>query len=184
MKKLVDVATSLQPGRYPIDTSHSVVTFRIRHMFGLGTVRGRLGIRTGKLCIRAPLTDSSVYAEIDAASFLTGNEQRDRSVRSARLLDADRHPVMTFRADDLNGSSISGDLPGSTISGALTVRGVTRPIILLVDQSAVSSGSITARATTRVDRTDFGVTAYRGVAGRYLDVTMEIQCDLAGVAHV
>jgi polyisoprenoid-binding protein YceI len=33
--------------------------------------------------------------------------------------------------------------------------------------------AFTARATTRIDRTEFGVTAYRGLAGRYLDLTMD-----------
>lgn len=32
------------------------------------------------------------------------------------------------------------------------------------------------RASTRIDRAEFGVTAYRGVAGRYLDMTMEVRC--------
>ena len=30
--------------------------------------------------------------------------------------------------------------------------------------------------STRIDRAEFGVTAYRGVAGRYLDMTMEVRC--------
>ena len=33
-----------------------------------------------------------------------------------------------------------------------------------------------ARASTRIDRTEFGVAAYRGVAGRYLDMTVEVRC--------
>ena len=37
-----------------------------------------------------PLTDSTIHAEIDPASFRTDNGQRDGNVRSARLLDADR----------------------------------------------------------------------------------------------
>ena len=28
----------------------------------------------------------------------------------------------------------------------------------------------------RIDRAEFGVTAYRGVAGRYLDMTVEVRC--------
>lgn len=105
--------------------------------------------------------------DIDTASFHTGNEQRDNTVRSARFLDADRHPVMTFT---------SGPLHGSTLEGTLTVREVTRPVTLTIEEPAVRPGAFTARATTRIDRTEFGVTAQRGIAGRYLDVTLEIQC--------
>ena len=34
-----------------------------------------------------------------------------------------------------------------------------------------------SRATTRIDRTEFGITAARGLAARYLDLTVEIQCN-------
>ena len=35
---------------------------------------------------------------------------------------------------------------------------------------------ITALRSTRIDRTEFGVTAARGLAARYLDLTVEVQC--------
>ena len=62
------------------------------------------------------------------------------------------------------------------MSGALTVRGVTRPVSLAVELTEVSPGLFTARATTRVDRTEFGVSASRGLAGRYLDLSLEVRC--------
>ena len=40
----------------------------------------------------------------------------------------------------------------------------------------MSRRSFTVRATTRIDRTEFGVTAYRGLAGRHLDLSVEAQC--------
>jgi hypothetical protein len=40
----------------------------------------------------------------------------------------------------------------------------------------VSHGSFTARATARIDRTEFGITAARGLAARYLTMTVEVQC--------
>jgi polyisoprenoid-binding protein YceI len=79
-----------EPGRYDIDTTCSAVTFRTRHLFGLAPVRGSFAIRTGTINVTEPLADSSIHAEIDPASFRTGNGQRDINVRSARLLDADR----------------------------------------------------------------------------------------------
>jgi len=110
---------------------------------------------------------SRIRAEIDAASFRTGNPARDTAVRSARFLDAGTQPVMTFASERTD---------GSTLTGTLTVRGVTRPVTLSIEQSAVAAGSFTARASTRIDRTEFGVTALRGLAGRYLDLTLEVRC--------
>jgi polyisoprenoid-binding protein YceI len=154
-------------GRYEIDTSSSTVRFRTRHLFGLGPVRGSFAIRSGTVDIAEPVAGSRIRAEVDAASFRTGNPARDRAVRSARFLDAGTHPVMTFASERTD---------GSTLTGTLTVRGVARPVTLSIESSAVAPGAFTARASTRIDRTEFGVTALRGLAGRYLDLTLEVRC--------
>ncbi|MFI6683850.1 YceI family protein [Streptomyces sp. NPDC050485] len=154
-------------GRYEIDPAGSTVTFTTRHVFGLLPVHGSFAIRSGTVDIVEPLTASSVRAEVDPASFRTGSRQRDTAVRSARFLDTARHPVMTYTADRLDGTALTG---------TLTVCGVTQPVTLAIENSASSAGAFTARATTRIDRTRFGVTASRGMAGRYLDVRVEVRC--------
>jgi polyisoprenoid-binding protein YceI len=163
-------------GHYEIDVRQSKVTFRTRHMFGLGPVRGTFAIRSGSADIAEPLADSAIHAEIDTASFSTGNPQRDRNVRSARLLDADRYPVMSFRDGQVGAD-------GRTVRGTLTVREVGRPVSLSIGQVTADERSFTASGTVRVDRTEFGVTAMRGLAGRYLDLTVEVRCALGGTSH-
>ena len=164
-----EITRAPQLGHYEIDASRSTVIFRARHMFGLGSVRGIFAVRSGSADIAEPLADSAIHAEIDTASFRTGNEQRDRSVLSARFLDAARFPVISFQ----NGL-VSAD--GKTISGTLTVREVCRPVSLSIGQVTTAGQSFTASATVRVDRTEFGVTAMPGLAGRYLDLAVEIRC--------
>ncbi len=155
------------PGRYEIDTSCSAVTFTTRHLFGLAPVRGSFAFRAGMIDVGEPLTDSSVYVQIDPASFRTHNGQRDDAVRSERLLDTDRYPVITFRSEGLDGPALTG---------TLTVRNVTLPVTLSIERTAVTTRWFSTRASTRIDRTQFGVTAYRGMAGRYLDMTIEARC--------
>jgi polyisoprenoid-binding protein YceI len=137
------------------------------HLFGLAPVRGTFGMRSGTIDVAEPLAGSAIHAEIDAASFRTPNPLRNANVRSARFLDAVRHPLITFRSEGID---------HALLMGALTVRGVTRPVSLAVELTDVSPCSFTARATTRVDRTEFGVTASRGLAGRYLDLSLEVRC--------
>ena len=156
-----------RPGRYEIDISSSTVTFRTRHLFGLAPVRGRFAIRAGTIDVGEPLAFSSAFVQIDAASFRTGNGQRDDQVRSERLLDTDRYPVITFRSDGMNGLALIGEL---------TVRNVTVPVTLSIEQTAARARWFNARASVRIDRTEFGVTAYRGMAGRYLDMTIDVRC--------
>ena len=138
-------------------------------MFGLAPVRGTFAIRSGSADIAEPLADSAVHAEIDAASFRTRNPVRNQAVLSARFLHAARFPVISFR-DGL----VSAD--GRTVDGTLTVREVCRPVSLSIGQVTMAEQSFTASATVRVDRTEFGVTAMPGLAGRYLDLTMEVRC--------
>jgi polyisoprenoid-binding protein YceI len=158
-----------QLGHYDIDTENSAVRFRTRHMFGLGPVRGDFSILSGSADVAEPLTDSAVSADISSASFRTGNRQRDAMVRSARFLDVGNFPVISFR----NGR-ISAD--GATLTGELTVREVTRPVSLSVQQRATSPGGFTLTASVRIDRNEFGVTAMPGITGRYLGLTVEATC--------
>ena len=56
------------------------------------------------------------------------------------------------------------------------MRGTTRAVTLTVTGCEASHRSFTARATARIDRTEFGITAARGLAARYLDLTVEVRC--------
>jgi len=163
------IATTPQPGHYDIDPDRSRVTFATRHLFGLGRVKGGFAIRGGTVDVADPIAASAIYAEIETASFRTKNRQRDQSVLSPRFLDPAGHPVMTFRSDRI-------EEHGQVLTGTLTVRGTSRPVTLTITRCEVSRGSFTARATARIDRTEFGITAARGLAARYLGITLEIQC--------
>jgi polyisoprenoid-binding protein YceI len=155
------------PGRYEIDTSCSAITFTTRHLFGAAPVRGSFAIRFGIIEVADPLPGSSVYAQVSPASFRTGQQRRDRKVRSARLLDADRYPVIAFTSEQVDSAVVSGEL---------TVRNVTMPASLRIESCTLAAHSFNLRAAIRIDRTEFGVVAYRGLAGRYLDLTVEARC--------
>jgi polyisoprenoid-binding protein YceI len=156
-----------QLGRYQIDPSGSTVTFRTRHLFGLAPVRGRFAVRAGTVDVAEPLADSRIHAEIEVGSFHTRNPMRDARVRSARFLAADEYPVLAFS---------SAGLDGQVLAGTLTVRELTRPVSVLAEIADVSPRSFTVRANAHIDRYEFGVTASRGLAGRYLDVAVEVRC--------
>ena len=84
-----------------------------------------------------------------------------------RLDQTERYPLITFRSESVDGLALTG---------TLTVRNVTMPVTLSIEQTAARARWFNARASTRIDRTEFGVTAYRGMAGRYLDMTIEVRC--------
>jgi YceI-like domain len=76
-------------------------------------------------------------------------------------------PVITFRSDGIDGPVLTGEL---------TVRNIIMPVTLAIEPSAVTPRTFSVRARTRIDRNEFGVSAYRGLAARYLDMTAEVRC--------
>lgn len=154
-------------GRYVIDPSGSRVSFATTHLFGTLPVHGTFAVSGGTVEVAEEVTASSVRAEVAAGSIDTRNAQRDAMVRSSRYLDAERYPTMVFAAERVEGRNVVG---------SLTVHGVTRPVTLAVEPVEIGERSFSARATVRVDRTEFGVTAGRGMTGRHLDVVIEVVC--------
>ncbi len=160
---------TIAPGQYLIDPGRSAITIATRHLFGLAPVRAALAVSGGSIRIAEPLEASGVEAGAVSASFRSGSRQRDRNVRSARFLNARRHPVISFAA-------AHADTARRTLAGTLTVRGVGRPVTFCVAEIVTGGTGFTARAAARIDRTDFGITAARGLAGRHLDVCVEVTC--------
>ena len=154
-------------GIYQLDPAASTVTFATRHIFGLAPVKGTFRLVSGQITIADPVTSSTVSAVIDAASFATGNPQRDKDVKSARFLHVRDHPKITFRSTEL-----VRDGDAWRLRGQITARGTTAPAELTITEATASEDVVLIRATTRIDRYAHGLTKAKGIAGRHL--TMEI----------
>jgi len=160
---------TLSPGTYRIDEERCLITFRTRHLFGLGPVRGTFRLRSGEIRVAAQARDSAVRATVDAQSFRTGNPGRDRTVRSARLLDTAQHPVFTFASTQVAESGGQW-----TVRGYLVVRGADYPVELTIEQVKADGPRLTVLASAGIDRYAFGVTAMKGLAARRLSCRLEI----------
>lgn len=156
-------------GHYRLDPAACTISFTTRHMFGLGKVRGSFGLREGHLDVADPVSGSSARAVIAATAFDSGNGTRDTTVRSGQYLDADNHPDIVFVSTGL--AERSGEW---VLEGTLTVRGSTRPAEVRIERTAVEGERLRVRATSRVDRYDFGITAMKGMTGRYLDLVLDL----------
>lgn len=167
-----------EPGTYVADPAGSSIEFRAKHLFGLGTLTGNFRIASGAIQVVSPLERSTVNATIDASSFSTGNARRDKDVRSARFLDVDRSPSITFVSTKVG-------LVDSTwvLEGQVTVRGKTAPVALTIAESQPVDGGLDMVAVTRIDRYAHGVAGARGVAGRYLDLTIRLRARATGTGR-
>jgi polyisoprenoid-binding protein YceI len=150
--------TSQMPpaGAYTIDPGHTEVTFVARHLM-VTKVRGRFTDVVGTIVVADRPEDSSVEAEIKAASLTTGSPDRDGHVKSPDFLDVDNHPLITFRSTGLRGSGDAWKLEGE-----LTVRGTVRPVTLDLtyeggEKDPWGGDRVAFSARTEVNREDWGL---------------------------
>jgi polyisoprenoid-binding protein YceI len=147
---------------WTLDPTHSLVEFSAKHMM-ITTVKGRFAEVSGTIVADEQQSDrSSVHVEIDAASITTNVDQRDGHLRSADFLDVENHPTITFRSKRIEGTiTEAGD--EFKVIGDLTVRGVTREVVL--DATFEGQGRdpwggerASFSAESKIDRRDFGLT--------------------------
>ena len=143
---------------WTIDPSHSLVEFAVKHMM-FTTAKGRFSGVTGEITIdNENVANSRVEVEIDAASVDTRDEKRDDHLKSADFFDVEKFPSLTFASTKLEVADGS-DLK---ITGDLTIRGVTREVVLAAELNGEGTNPwgqsvIGYSATTRINRKDFGL---------------------------
>jgi polyisoprenoid-binding protein YceI len=142
-----------------IDPSHSHVEFSVRHLM-ISTVKGRFAEVSGRVVADdADPTSGQVEVTINVASIDTREAQRDTHLRSADFFDAENFPTLTFRSTRI--AKASGD--DLTVTGDLTIRGVTREVVLDVTTEGRGKdpwGGERAgySAKGKIKRSDFGLT--------------------------
>lgn len=102
-----------------------------------------------------------VRVRLDASRLrLEGPGWMDRSMRSAKFLDVDRHPHIHFRSLPFP-PGLSRD--GGWMDGELELRGVTRPVRFRVDPSGCDAPGYDCdiHVSGVVSRREFGMVAYR-----------------------
>jgi polyisoprenoid-binding protein YceI len=138
-------------GAWVLDPSASSVRLTSKVM-GLIPVNGRFGQVTGGGTV-GPDGQVRGTLVLAAASLDTRNQRRDTHLRSADFFDSDRYRDITFTAD-----GITLREPGAVLTGALTVRGQTRPLSLPAAVCVHGGSEIGLDASVRINRADFGIT--------------------------
>jgi polyisoprenoid-binding protein YceI len=143
------------PGTYVIDTSHSAVEFVGRHL-GLAKVRGRFTKFAGNVEIAEAPEESSVEVDIDVSSVESADARRDEHLRSPDFFNVEEHPSMVFKS-----TSITAADDGTwDVAGDLTIRGVTRPVVLHTEfegaeNTPFGDQRVGFSASTEVNREDW-----------------------------
>jgi polyisoprenoid-binding protein YceI len=163
-----------------IDRGHSELTFSIRHM--VSRVRGQFNTWSGMITGDLDDWESAVVdVTIDAASIDTNHERRDSDLRGKDHFEVETYPTITFKSTKIERS---GDRLRMT--GNLTIRDVTRPVVLEGQLTGTAQERGRTRvgfeASTTINRKDFGLVWNRAVeAGGWL-IGDEVKIDISVAA--
>lgn len=167
---------------YKIDPAHSSAGFTIRHL--VSKVPGSFSDVEGLITVdRDHLENSTVTATIKVASVDTGNAKRDQHLATPDFFDTARFPSITFKSTSWKKT---GDNTFD-VAGDLTIKDVTRPVVLKVGLLGFGTGMRGApvsgwEATTTLDKSAFGVDGpamLGNVLGNEVTVTITIEAGLA-----
>ena len=172
-----------EPARYVLDKEHLSIAFLVEHI-GFAKTLGMFRTAEGIFSFdEAGPTVSDISVSIDAASVFTNHKARDKHLRGKDFLAAAKHPKITFV-----GKSAAGTGPRTgTVTGDLTIRGVTRPVVLDVTWNRTGAYPFGAKHTAigisaraRVKRADFGMTyaVANGWVGDTVEIIIEFEAKL------
>jgi polyisoprenoid-binding protein YceI len=177
--------------KWIFEPGHSDAAFAVRHMM-VSHMRGLFKNVRGSMDFDPdnPAGAAAVEATINAAGIWTGDDARDAHLRGADFLDVETHPEIAFRSTEVRCAGEADFM----IEGDLTLRGVTRPVVLATHylgrwQCPYWEGGKdlgpTARigfvATTAINRHHFGVSwdapLDRGgmVVGDEVAITLDVE---------
>ena len=175
-------SASAQTLEWTIDGSHSAAQFAVRHMM-VSTVRGRLGKASGSVRFDGKNPASIVIdATVDVTGIDTQEPQRDAHLKSAYFFDVQKFPTASFKSK----RSESAGQGRFRVTGDLTLHGVTKEVVFEVEgpsPEVVQGGMhrIGASATTRISRSEFGLTWNRAietggvVVGDEVSITLDVE---------
>ncbi|WP_191059241.1 YceI family protein [Geminicoccus harenae] len=165
------------PAPWAIDNSHTAITFTVDHL-GYSTVHGFFRDFTGELSLDPEAPEvSSVAFTIQADSLDTLFAKRDEHLKSADFLDVAQFPTITFQSTKVEPA---GD-DSAKVTGDLTIKGVTKPVVLDVKLNKLEPSPMTKAdtagftVTTVIKRSDFGVSAYVPAVGDELTVRIDTE---------
>jgi polyisoprenoid-binding protein YceI len=180
---IVLITSAVSAETWKIDPNHSTVSFKVRHLFS--KVSGQFTEWEGT--IGFDTTDPSATAakvSIVSASVDTGNEQRDKHLRSGDFFNAEEFPSIEFTSTKVvkhDGQWV--------IHGDLTIHGVTKSVEMpfaFLGAGADPWGGQRAgfSASTKINRKDFGIEWNKALdqGGMVLGEEVEIEIEIEAIA--
>ena len=169
-------AAQAAPETYNIDSSHTFPRFSYNHM-GLSTQLSKFNKTTGTVVFDKAEKTGSVDVVIDMKSVETGSSLFNQHIQGEDFLDTAKYPTASFKSTKVN---FQGDKP-SEIPGNLTIKGVTKPVILKVSHFVNTkhpmngADAIGADASVVIKRSEFNAGKYAPAVGDEVAITITLE---------
>ena len=166
--------------KWQLDPAHSELGFKIRHLMITNVSGSFKNFSVQAETEGADFTTAKITATADMSSISTNNAQRDEHLRTADFFEVEKHPELEFVSSNIE----KIDSNSFILHGALTLKGVTKPVKLNVEFSGVTKdpwGGERAGFTVsgKINRSDWGVN-FNGVletGGLMLGEEVKIQSE-------
>jgi polyisoprenoid-binding protein YceI len=141
-----------------IDPAHSEIQFKVKHLV-IANVTGSFDKFEGSLeTSREDFSDAVIAFSADINSINTNVPDRNAHLKSADFFDAANHPKLTFKSKSLQKKKNDE----YDLAGDLTIRGISRPVMLGVTFGGVVKdpyGNVKAgfELNGKVNRKDFSL---------------------------
>lgn len=160
---------------YDIDTGHSIVIFKIRHL-GVANFYGTFDNVSGEIQYdEASPKKSSVKVEVDSTSIDSNNDERNELLMSSDFFDSENHKTWTFESTGVK----KGKKDKLTLNGKLTMRGVEKEIeaeLVPVGSGQTFMGErVGFEARFTIDRNDFKISGVPGGLGADVEVIVALE---------
>lgn len=166
------IPAAADPVPYRLQAELSTVGFA--YLMAGQKVNGRMPVESAEIAIDFDRpANSRVAAVMRADRADAGPDYATLAMKSPEVLDAAEFPAISFRS-----TSVTETATGATVAGDITIRGVTRPIVLdaqFFRQRGTAPGdrnrmSIVLKGA--LSRQAFGAAGYGGLVGDRIDLTI------------
>ncbi|MEM8787866.1 MAG: YceI family protein [Pseudomonadota bacterium] len=177
---LTPLTAAAAPAEFTLDPDHTTVAFLVDHV-GYSKILGQFtSVSGGFTYDEETQTLSDVRVVVDAASFFSNHEARDRHVLGGDFLNAETHPEIVFTA---SGGTVTGEGQGQ-VNGEMTLLGETRPMVLDVTLNKAEAYPFGHKQYTlgisirgSVLRSEWGMTygVANGLVGDEVEIIAEVE---------
>jgi polyisoprenoid-binding protein YceI len=172
-------------GTYKTDPAHTLIGYEVHH-FAINDYFGIFGDATGTLKIDpARPEQAKVDITIPLATGITNaSAELTEHLKTADFFDVANHPTARFVSTSVKVDP--KDKMKAEIAGNLTIKGVTKPVVLEAEFTGAGDNprtkvrTIGFEAETEIKRSDFGITYGLPMVGDEVELEISVAFEKVG----